>query len=192
MSERTAFLRAFLTQPSLIGSVTPSSRALTDCMISSCTIEPGDVIVELGAGTGPVTKALVETHPDNPLVVLEPDPALAGICRDAVPGADVVEAYAQQLKELLDERGLGPARRVVSSLPFAAWSEQLQRDVLDAIFDATTEDARMVTFTYGHSRWLPTGRRARAFFESRFASVRTTPMVWNNVPPALVYVCDRG
>jgi phospholipid N-methyltransferase len=191
MAERGAFLSAFLRTPSGIGSVTPSSPALAKRMIDEADIRPGHVVVEVGAGTGPMTRALVARHPDNPLLVLEPDPSLAVVCRAAAPGADVVEAYAQDLPRLLAERGLGLADRVVSSLPFAGWSPALQDAVFDGLFAAMKPDARMVTFTYVHSPWLPAGRRARALLERRFSSVGRSPIVWWNFPPAFVYVCDR-
>lgn len=191
MSDALAFLKAFVTTPQRIGAIAPSSAALARCMVSESQIGEGDVVVELGAGTGPVTRALAEMHPGVRTLALEPDAALAARCREAAPSIEVLESFAQELPSLLADRGWGRASRVVSSLPFAGWPAQLQDDVFDAIFEATTDDARMVTFTYGHSRWLPAGKRTRAVLESRFSSVRATPMVWGNLPPALVYVCER-
>ncbi len=191
MSSAQAFFRAFLRAPGAIGSVFPSSRALAQTMIRACDIQPGHVVAELGAGTGPVTRELAQLHGVS-VIAVEPDPALAALCRVAAPGIPVEEAYAQELSALLAKHGHGAADRIVSSLPFAGWSPDLQTAVMDGIVNALRPQGRMVTFTYMHSPWLPAGQRARALLERRFAKVTTTPIVWGNLPPAFVYVCDRA
>jgi phosphatidylethanolamine/phosphatidyl-N-methylethanolamine N-methyltransferase len=191
MADVTTFLGAFFRSPAAVGAVAPSSSALAAMMVRSAGIQPGQVIVELGAGTGPMTRALVDAHPNNPLLVLEPDPVLAARCRERVPGADVVEAYAQDLPALMASRGYKQADRVVSSLPFAGWPAELQQAVLDAVLGVMAPDGRMVTFTYVQGPWLPAGRRVRKLLEERFARVSCSPTVWGNVPPAFVYCCER-
>lgn len=190
MAERQAFLRAFLSAPQRIGSIAPSSSALAEMMVTHADLRPGQVVVELGAGTGPVTRALVAARPGEALLSLEPDAALAAHCREVAPGAEVVEAYAQDLPSLLAARGHARCDRIVSSLPFAGWPAQVQDAVFQGILGALAPDGRMVTFTYLHSPWLPAGRRARARLEEAFAEVRTSPVVWRNLPPAFVYVCQ--
>lgn len=190
MADPLLFLQAFLRDPSGIGAVAPSSRHLAAAMVQAAGISPGHTVVELGAGTGPMTEALVARHPGCALLVLEPDTALAARCRARVPQADVVEAYAQDLPSLIAARGWSAVDRIVSSLPFASFPEDLQQAVFEAIGAVLAPDGRFVTFTYAHSPWLPAGRRARRMLEDRFARVTTTPIVWRNLPPAFVYVCD--
>lgn len=192
LSDLGTFVGSFLRRPGAIGAVAPSSRHLAACIVGAADIHADHVVAELGAGTGPMTRALVAQHPQVPLLVLEPDAALAARCREHVPEAEVVEAYAQDLRALLEARGHTHADRIVSSLPFAGWPEALQTAVFDAILDALAPDGRFVTFTYAHAPMLPAGRRARRTLEARFHTVRTTPIVWCNAPPAFVYVCDRA
>jgi phosphatidylethanolamine/phosphatidyl-N-methylethanolamine N-methyltransferase len=192
MADVATFWRALMRSPTGVGAVAPSSGALAAQMVRSAGIGPDHVVVELGAGTGPMTRALVDAHPHNKLLVLEPDPGLAAACRERVPEADVVEAFAQDLPALMASRGYARADRVVSSLPFAAWSDELQRAVLDAVLQVMAPDGRMVTFTYVHGPWLPAGRRVKQLLDERFARVSSSPVVWGNVPPAFVYCCDRA
>src|SRR6476659_6895465 len=49
------FLSSFLRQPLLVGSVWPSSTALSRVIVESCGLRPGDTVVELGPGTGAFT-----------------------------------------------------------------------------------------------------------------------------------------
>jgi len=190
MSAHQTFLRAFLRTPGGIGAVAPSGKGLARQMVASARIDHEHTVVELGAGTGPVTRELADTLHGNPLLVLEPDAALAAHCRTVVPGADIVERFAQDLPELIAERGWSSVDRVVSSLPFAGWPFQLQNDIFDAILEVLSPEGRFVTFTYVMSPFLPAGRRARALLEARFSNVAVSQVVWANLPPAFVYECD--
>lgn len=185
-----SFLGAFLRGPSAVGAIWPSSPALARCIVEAAEIAPHDVVVELGAGTGPFTGEVARRLSGERLLALEPDPTLAARCRARHPDVDVVEAYAQALPSLLAARGHAHADRIVSGLPFAGWPEPLQAAVFDAIVASLRPGGRFVTFTYVQSPWLPAGLRARATLEARFARVGRTPVVWANVPPAFVYVCD--
>jgi phosphatidylethanolamine/phosphatidyl-N-methylethanolamine N-methyltransferase len=189
------FFREFARDPVLLGAVAPSGRALARRMVDAAGIRSDHTVVELGAGTGPMTAEIVSRHPEpaaaGRFVALEPNPALAMVLRERFPEVRVEERFAQQLRAILDEMGLERVDRVVSSLPWAIWPQALQAEVFAAILDVLAPDGRMVTFGYLHALPLPAARRLRAALEARFESVETTPAAWANVPPALVYVCDR-
>ena len=75
-------------------------------------------VIELGPGTGPVTEALVERGVDpSRLVLVEFNPASAGMLRERYPGATVVQGDAYGLRRLLETLLLQPAAAVVSGLP---------------------------------------------------------------------------
>lgn len=187
------FLREFARDPVQLGAVAPSGRDLARCMVDAADLKPGQVVVELGAGTGPMTAEILARRPldQGPFVALEPNESLVPILKGRFPNARIEARYAQDLRQILTEMGQTQADRVVSSLPWAIWSEQLQKDVFDAILDVLAPDGRMVTFGYLHSQLLPAARRFRKVLDSRFDAVSTTRVAWLNVPPALVFVCDR-
>lgn len=183
------FVRGMMRDPIAVGSVWPSGPALAQRMADDASIRPGDLVVELGAGTGPFTAALAGRG--RRLLALEPDPELARACRVRCPGVDVIERKAEALPAILEERGEAAVDRVVSGLPFAIWPDAVQRAVLDAVTDTLTDDGVFVTFTYAHSPWLPAGRRFRVRLGEAFERVATSPVVWRNAPPALVYRAER-
>jgi phosphatidylethanolamine/phosphatidyl-N-methylethanolamine N-methyltransferase len=185
------FLKEFVRDPVQLGAVAPSGPELAKLMVEAAELRPGQVVVELGAGTGPMTAEILAQRPDGPFVALEPNPPLAEGLRLRFPGARIEQRYAQDLRAILGEMGQERADRVVSSLPWAIWSDELQAEVFAAILDVLADDGRMVTFAYVHALMLPAARRLRRALESRFEEVRTTRVAWWNVPPALVYVCDR-
>lgn len=184
------FLRAIARDPIAVGSVWPSGPALARAMVEAADLRPGQNVVELGPGTGPFTVLLAGHR--GPLLAIEADPILAATCRERCPTVDVVAGRAQDLAALLAERGWSHADRVVSGLPFAIWSDEAQREVLRAVVDALPDGGVFVTFTYAHSPWLPAGRRFRALLDRCFARVETSPVVWRNAPPALIYRAIRS
>ncbi len=184
------FLGAFLRDPVAIGAVAPSGPQLAALEVGAADLRPGARVVELGAGTGPMTAVILERHPDVHLLVLEPDPSLAAALRARFPKADIVEAVAQRLPELIAERGWTSVDRVVSGLPWAIWPEALQREVFDAIEAVLAPGGRFVTFAYLHAQMLPAAGRLRETLRRRFSRVDRTNVAWRNLPPAFVFVCD--
>ena len=184
------FLAAALRHPAVVGAIGPSSRYLAADIVRRLDARPGQLVVELGSGTGPMTRALAAADPAFPRFAVEALPEMAAATRRAVPGVEVVEGSAADLPRFLAERGLGRIDRIVSGLPFAAWPDALQREVLDGIGAALGPDGRMVTFSYATSPLLPAGRRFRRLLERSFKRVTRGATVWANLPPAFVYVCD--
>lgn len=184
------FLREFVRDPVCLGAVAPSGPSLARLTVESAGIEPGQVVVELGAGTGPMTAEIVRMHPDNPFMSLEPKPALAAALRERFPDVRVEERYLQDLPELLADWGHDKVDRFVSSLPWAIWSDELQGECFDAIANTIQPDGKMVTFQYVHSQVLPAAKKFRATLETRFGKVSKTRVAWVNLPPAFVFVCE--
>jgi len=185
------FMREFIRDPVCLGAVAPSGQELAALTVGSADIRPGHVVVELGAGTGPMTAEIVSHHPENPFLALEPKAALAEALRARFPQVAVDERYCQHLPEICAEWGQAGVDRVVSSLPWAIWAPEVQQAAFDGISKVMKPDARMVTFTYAHSQMLPAAMRFRRVLEERFVSVKKTRIAWANIPPALVYVCDQ-
>jgi len=186
------FFKEFARAPGKVGSITPSSKFLAEEMIESVAIGSGDVVVELGAGTGPVTRHIVDALDGNPFLTLEPNAEMAQVVRSRLPEVEVVEGFAQNLPGLLQDWGHPKADRVISSLPFAAWPASVQDEVIAAIVSSMNPGGRLVTFTYLHSQLLPGAVRLRKKLKQAFGTVRKSKPILANVPPAFVYICDHA
>lgn len=91
------------------------SSRLADAIVLDAGVERGDLVVDIGAGSGMLTGALVRAGAR--VRAVEPDPQLAARLRRACPAAVVVEADASAA-EWPDE-----PFRVVANLPFAHTTE---------------------------------------------------------------------
>lgn len=86
------FLWKWIQAPTRIGSVWPSGRALGRAMAAELDLSLPGAIVELGAGTGPVTATLLQSGvPPDRFYAIERDPALAATLRKHLPEVRVIE-----------------------------------------------------------------------------------------------------
>jgi SAM-dependent methyltransferase len=65
LAEAIAFITRFASAPTNIGAVFPSSRDLAEAMLHGIELQPGDVVVEYGPGTGAFTELLLERLPEG-------------------------------------------------------------------------------------------------------------------------------
>ena len=109
------FFRKFLKYGTSIASVAPSSRHMVRSILSGIDFEAAKCIVELGAGTGPITDELIRrVRPQTKLIIVELDPDFCTRLRARFPGADIVEGNAASLDTLLAARGITQVDHVVS------------------------------------------------------------------------------
>jgi phospholipid N-methyltransferase len=181
------FLGKFVKHGTAIASLAPSSRWLSRTTVRNVDWDRARVLVELGAGTGPITKVLAErARPDCRVVVLERDADFARILRErfgSLPNFDVVEGDVRDLKEILAERGIEQADYVISGLPVPSFPKDLQRDLFRAVRQVLAPGG-----TYNQITEMPLVylRFYRKFFDDvRFAFEP------RNLPPAGAYFC-RG
>lgn len=180
------FLKRWLRRPFSVGAVMPSGRFLAEAMaratLDAVSGRDGHVI-ELGAGTGEVTKALLAAgiRPEN-LVLVERDPELASFLRRHFSGPRIVEGDAARLPQLLEQQGISSVAAVVSSLPLLSLPAEIVNGIVAGVFKAMPRGAGLVQFTYGPTPPVPRLLRERF----RLTGTRGR-RIWRNIPPAVVW-----
>lgn len=193
MHDHARFLAAFVRRPFDTGAITPSSTHLARVIVDEMGIEDADTVVELGPGTGVFTR-VIQDHlkPGARFLSFEINPDLAKNLSARFPGVQVVNDSVENIAHHLKVAGRHEVDTTISGLPWAAFSPERQRILLDAAVDALRPGGRFATFGYSHAAWLPTGRKFRELLKSRFQQVETSKVVWRNMPPAFVYRCRKG
>ena len=87
--------------------------------------------------------------------------------------------------------GRASADAILSGLPWANFSRELQERLLGAVVAGLRPGGRFATFAYVPAAHFPPGRRFRALLEASFPRVETTRLVYRNFPPAFVYRCVK-
>lgn len=180
------FLKRWLRRPFAVGAVVPSGPLLTRAMAETtvaCVGERIGHIIELGAGTGEVTKALLAAGiAPQRLALVERDPELATFLRAHFTGPRIIEGDAAHLPGLMVANGIEHLAAVVSSLPLLSLPGEIVNDIVEAVFEALPPGAALIQFTYGPKPPVPHALRERL----RLQSARR-PRIWRNVPPAVVW-----
>src|SRR5450631_34270 len=104
LNDSTLFLREWLVNPQRTGAVAPSSPKLAAAMARWFPRDPESFVLELGPGTGAVTKALI-SHGlrEEKLVAIEFNPKMAALLHEKYPRAQIIAGDAWRLDELLLE-----------------------------------------------------------------------------------------
>jgi phosphatidylethanolamine/phosphatidyl-N-methylethanolamine N-methyltransferase len=181
--ETELFFKRWLNRPKGMGSVVPSSRMLARAIASAAACREGEVGVELGAGTGAITRGLMERLPPDSLVMVELDPSLVSFLRQRFPEARVLQGDASQLASLLAAEGIERVRTVVSGLPMVNMPLEFQRAVLDQSFAVLPEDGFVLQYSYSPIAPIPV---ARLGLEAELVRY-----VLRNIPPATVWRFTR-
>lgn len=178
------FLRAFVRKGRSVASFAPSSRFMARRMLAGIDFDAAECIVELGAGTGPVTAELApRVRPHTKLVVIELDPLLCGRLRTRFPNLDVIQGDACRLDEYLAERGIAQVDHVCSGLPLPSFPPDLRDRVLETSSRVLSPAGTFRQLTVMPMVYYKLYRRY--FDDVRFNFVPA------NLPPGGVYVC-RG
>ncbi len=150
LADSARFLRQWIENPRIVGAVSPSGPALAKAMAGYVDLARQGPIVELGPGTGPVTKALLERGiPLERLLLVEYETKFCRLLAERYPGVKIVQGDAYGLKTTLAGHVEGEAAAVISSLPLLNRPERDRIELLHQAFELMGPDGLFIQFTYG-------------------------------------------
>ena len=182
------FLWAGLVKHGQTGGIVPSQRFLIARMISPIPRNYRGRILELGAGTGALTKRLAARCPGAHIIACEINPVLARDCRDNLTRAgqegrvELVSAPAGQALSELGQSGMEKLEFVLSGIPLGNMGAAKAGSLLDAIRESLREGGMYVQFQHS--------LLDRKLIRARFPDTRTVP-AFLNFPPAVVYYARK-
>jgi phosphatidylethanolamine/phosphatidyl-N-methylethanolamine N-methyltransferase len=184
--DQALFFKTWLRQPAIIGAIMPTRPPLARAMARAAV--GGGPVVELGGGTGPITRALIESGAGpSDLTVIERHPIFHQLLTDRFPSLRVLCGDAQELGNILAPAEMGQVGIVVSSLPRVGWPLARQRSILEQCFAALRRDGAFLEFSYGPLSPVP----SRLVRELGLVP-RPVQRVWNNFPPATIWAYRRA
>ena len=152
------FLRGWTRDPVAVGLPFTSSpwtaRRLAQETLAAAIPEsgpsPASPVVELGAGTGAITAALLEAGcPPGGLVVVERDADLCATLRQRFPGLRVLQGDALELGRVLGSAGISSSSAVLSGLPMRAIPDAAATRCYAGAFALMPPGGAIVQYTYG-------------------------------------------
>jgi len=146
--DRLVFFQEFLKNPRQIGSITPSSRFLERRIVQIAGIASARLVVELGAGTGGTTRAILDAlGPDATLLVVEINRHFAALLgRIGDPRLVVHCGSARDLRDALSRRDLPAPDAVISGIPFSTIDHSTGSVILETISSVLAPGGRFVAY----------------------------------------------
>jgi phospholipid N-methyltransferase len=176
------FFTKFLRQGVAISSVTPSSPYLARAFVRDIDWASCRCVVELGAGTGPITEVILDQAPPTcKVVILERDADFCARLRERFPKADIVQADAVDLERVLTERGIDKVDHFLCGLPLPSFPREPAHKILDVVFRRLADQGTFRQLT--HMPYVYYQMYRRYFEKVRFH------FVLYNLPPGGFYAC---
>lgn len=177
------FFRRWIANPLQMGSVIPSSGALCRRVVAQTRRAPDEVVLELGAGTGVISRALLAGGvPADRLVVVEIVPDMAAHLRRALPGVTVIEGDARELPALLSRFAHGRIGTVVCGIPLVLLPLSEQRRFIAAI-EAVAPGRGFLHYSYCATSPLPARKHRLVLRREAWTPLNFPPAsVWRYVP----------
>lgn len=162
------------------GAIAPSSDRL--CVALARLASNADHILELGAGTGAVTRALSKVTGVRSFRAVELQKKLAHDLKLKFPGVQVENCSADVA---LDRYPLQGSVAVVSSLPFRSLPGSIKSSIVRSVlrFLLASPQSRLIQFTYGFRE---------PFAVSTEFQWKRVKWILANLPPACIWVLTKA
>lgn len=174
------FLQSFLRSPLQVGSFIPSSsfmiNKIVDCVRESHPVN----IVEMGAGTGVITKGLRQLESSS-LFVFEKDAQMRELLLTDFPDLNLYH-NAFDLQTVMDENHIEDLDCIVCGLPLTLFPKKKKQEILHLFHSKLRPGGHFVMFQYSlHSK---------KDLERMYADV-SVHFIPFNLPPAFIYHCQK-
>ncbi len=185
ISPKWQFLRGFLKNPVMVGSVIPSSKVLIDRMLGPVQWDEVKLFVEYGPGVGTFTRPILDRlAPDAKLIAVDTNEDFIAFLKKDIddPRLIAVHGSAAEVEQIVADHGFAHADYVLSGLPFST----LPPGVGQAIGAATSRVIRAggAFLVYQFSP------KVRDYIAPFFERIERG-FEWRNVPPATLFWAYR-
>ncbi len=142
------FFQEFLKHPLQIGSIIPSSRFLERRIVEAADVNSGNVIIELGPGTGGVTRAILQAMPQHAkLLSIEINAHFNTMVRKIEDNRLIAHlGSAGDLEDIISEYDLAPPDAIVSGIPFSTLSHSAGSQILETVSSLLAPNGRFVAY----------------------------------------------
>lgn len=180
VSPRWLHFRRFLAHPIRLAAVTSSSGILSRLVVEQIRTVDDGLVVELGAGTGAVTRALLAAGvPPDKLIAAEIDQEMVRFLRATYPDVAVLEGCAFKIRQLLPPRTIGRVGTVICGIPISLLAIEQQRELVAIMLSLLPPSRPFIMYTHRLGPPLPAGKLG--LVGNRLA------FTLRNLPPASVW-----
>ncbi len=183
--EELRFFKGWMDKPRAVGAIVPTSGVTARKMASVVNPASGLPVLELGPGTGVITKAILQAgvKPEN-LWSIEYSEDFVQHLRNAYPGVNIIQGDAFDLDTTLGEQRDTVFDSVVSGVPLLNFPVERRVAYVEDLLDRLLPGRPIVQITYGPVSPVPVGRGNY--------SVEHFDFILRNIPPSRLWIYRRG
>lgn len=188
VAENKLFFKQWLKSPLNKGSFAPISMKLATKAAQQLQINENTTIVEIGAGTGRLTRAILAQGANiDKLAMIEIDPLMCTFLKQSLKNLyhpttelKVIEGDASNLAEIIPKAWAGKVDYVFSAIPLLNLDEWIREKIIQAALDILNP----VTGSILHISYSPIS--PIRFMSGEILQKRVVSL-WGNVPPGFVW-----
>ena len=178
------FFKGWIDKPKSVGSIVPTSSVAARRMASVVDPRSGLPVLEVGPGTGVVTRAILAlgVRPEN-LYLVEHSADFVDHLRQLFPGVNIIQGDGFDLDGTLGERRGMMFDSVVSGVPLLNFPVSQRVRYVEGLLDRIPVGRPIMQLTYGPLSPVPPGRGSYR--------VEHYDFVLRNIPPTQLWVYRR-
>ena len=179
------FFKGWIDKPRAVGSIVPTSTITARKMASIVDTKSGLPVLEVGPGTGVVTRAILAhgVKPEN-LYAVEYSADFVRHLRRLYPGVNVIEGDAFNLDKTLGDHKDMVFDSVVSGVPLLNFPVPQRVAYIESLLDRVPPGRPIVQLTYGPVSPVPPGRGNYTVERFHF--------ILRNIPPTQLWIYRRS
>ena len=179
------FFKGWIDRPRTVGSIVPTSSVTARRMASIIDTKSGLPVLEVGPGTGVITKAILRrgVKPSD-LYVVEYSSDFVGHLRRNYPDVNVIEGDGFNLDQTLGDKHDMEYDCVVSGVPLLNFPVQRRVAYLENLLKRIPHGRPVVQLTYGPKSPIPHGLGDYTVEHFHF--------ILRNIPPTQLWLYRRA
>jgi len=183
--EEIRFFKGWKRDKKGVGALLPTSSVTARRMTDVIDPDSGLPVLELGAGTGVITKAILERGitPQN-IVSIEYAPHFYELLRAKFPEVDMRNGDVFELDEVLGDRRAETFDCVISAVPMLSFPLERRIDLMKHLLSRIPRGRPVVQITHGPLSPLPA--------MPDLYSITHFDFVVRNIPPAQLWLYRRN
>ena len=184
-SPQWQFLRGFLKNPVMVGSVIPSSKVLIERMLGPVKWDEVELFVEYGPGVGTFTRPVLDKMgEDSTLIAIDTNPDFIKFLSKSIddPRLVAVTGSAADVQQIIADHGFENADYVLSGIPFSTLPPGLGDDIAKATSSVIRPGGAFLVYQFSP--------KVFDFIEPWFDRIERG-FEWVNVPPARLFWAYR-
>lgn len=183
--EEIRFFKGMMDRPKTTGSIIPTSSVTARKMASVIDLQSGLPVLELGPGTGAITKAILARGlPPERLVAVEYSTDFYQHLQRTYPGVRLINGDAFDIEKTLGDMKDLMFDSIISAVPLLNFPMQDRIKMLESLLDRLPAGRPVMQISYGAIS--PIIAQPDRYHIQHF------DFIVRNIPPAQLWIYSRG